>query len=82
MALGNNAQSGTEKLRIIIDYDLLGVQQFTAEEAELYLAERPDNWVYVVDEGTLTEVNSALEAVKDTFRGLEGVLARAEVQFG
>jgi hypothetical protein len=82
MALKENAQSVAKTLRLVIDYDTLEAKLLSAEEAQLYLAERPDNWLYAVDEGMLTEVNSALESVKDTFRGLERVLAKAEVQFG
>lgn len=82
MAQKENAKSLAETLRLVIDYDTLEAKLLSAEEAKLYLAERPDNWLYVMDEGMLTEVNGALEAVKDKFRGLERVLSKAEVQFG
>lgn len=75
-------QNASESLRIVIDWDTLEPQRLSVEEAKTYLAERPDNVMYEMDENLLTEVNLALESVKDAFRAAENVLAKARVKLG
>jgi hypothetical protein len=74
--------NATEPLRIVIDWDTLEPQRLSVEEARTYLAEHPNNVMYEMDEDLLSEVNRALEAVKDAFRAAETVLAKAEVKLG
>ena len=68
--------------QLVVDYETLEVLRLSDVEAEKYLAERPDNWVYLADTPLLSELEGALAEVQQAFQRVESVLSKANVRFG